>query len=310
MDKDGMSSFIADIAENFADNLWKVFPFRAGNRMWGWVLVKAYGSLIVLSFVLACMLNAMEGKAWTSGGYDDKHLAKRGNGFGNNSDIVAKGKTALDECFWFIICTVHGAGFGEFNAQGTPGRLLGGVCVCIGYWFPIFLMTIVMISQLPGEKAPTVLGCLGRLVSAVWPSYILLLALTFVAGYSIGPYISPDGWTHHDVDGRNYGITGVYFLWQIIHRMPYGDVWPDTPWGRMVTMPAGIIGTLYMPYALALVAVRSPSLAQQESLLSDIRTHPEDAFGRGYIVPKGAEGGFGGAREMVMQEYQPSENNI
>jgi len=305
MDKDGLSSWVADIAESFVDNVWKVFPFRAGNRMWACVLVKAYAACIVLCFVLACILNSMEGKDWLNG--SNKSLEDERGEY-----VYSRGNTALDECFWFIVCTIHGIGFGEFNARGTAGRLLGGLCVTLGYWFPIFMCCIVLLSQLPGERNPSLLGALGRLISAVWPSYILLLLVTFIAGYSIGPYISPDAYTHHDANGRNYGITGVYFLWQIIHRMPYGDVWPDTPFGRCVTMPAGIIGTLYMPYALALVAVRNPNAAQHETLLGEIRNHPEDAFGRGYIVPKGAEGGFG-AREVVMQEYAPSPdaaNNI
>jgi len=78
-------------------------------------------------------------------------------------------------------------------------------------------------------------------------------------------------------------------MWNVVHRNPYGDIWPSTPEARLITFPATIMGLLYMPYALALVAVRCPTEEQHAALLGHLNQNPDDALGKGYIVPKGGE---------------------
>jgi hypothetical protein len=264
---DFVTSVTKDTLENVAINIWKVCPFRSGNRAWLVVLFQAYILGVVASFLLACVLNSLEGKEWIVHGRI-------------NGGPRATGQTALDECFWFVFTTIHGIAFGEFQPRFVCGRIIAMVCVSLGYWFPIFLMAIVMFSQLPGEKNPTLPSTLWRMISAVWPSYAVFLFLVCLVGSQTGPYLS------HDQYGRNEWPSGIYWMWTVAHRMPYGDVWPNTGFGRTVTVPAAMLGLLYMPYALALVAVRCPTLEQHESLLGELRKHPEDSLGRGYIVPE------------------------
>jgi hypothetical protein len=286
MDKELLASWCSDFTENFADNIWKIAPFRAGNRAWFVVLMKGYFSCIVGCGILACVLNSIEGDKWVESTM--------------KIHVTAKGNTALDECFWFVFTTVHGIGFGEFNARGVASRVVACTCVSIGYWFTIFLMGIVMLANLPGERVPTLWGVMKRMVGAVWPSYMIFMFLTAAVGSTMGPYLSKDPWGFGWGNGCG---TGIYWMWTTTHRMPYGDMWPDTSWGRTVTVFAAMIGLLYMPYALALVAVRCPTAEQHESLLGNLRKHPENALGRGYIVPTGAN-----VREVVMEEYTPDAN--
>merc|ERR1719272_940246 len=165
------------------------------------VLAKAYILCLVCCFLLACVMNSIEGKRWVE--YDLRGEGKR-----------ATGDTALDECIWFVFTTVHGIAFGEFNARGVASRLIAMACVSIGYWFCIFLMCIVMLSNLPGEKVPSLYGVTARLVGAVWPSYLVFLAFTVSVGSLLGPYVSADPF------GRNEWPTGIYWTWTVVHRMP------------------------------------------------------------------------------------------
>lgn len=280
--KEFLVSWFADYADNFARNIWKIAPFRAGNRHWLLLLLKAYITCLISCLLLACVLNSVEGKKWV-----DTDL--RGHG------VKARGNTALDECIWFVFTTVHGIGFGEFNARGVASRLIAMTCVSIGYWFTIFLLCVVMLSNLPGEHTPSLYSVTARMVSAVWPSYLVVLFLIVVCGSMCGPYVSDDPF------GYNGWPTGIYWLWTVVHRMPYGDIYPNTSFGRTLTVPAAILGLLYMPYALALVAMRCPTMEQHESLLGHLRKYPEQLLGRGYVIPKNGSD----VREVVMEEYTP-----
>jgi hypothetical protein len=270
-----MRDFIRDSAEELANNIWKTFPFRPGNREWILVVMKGYCFVIVMCFLLACVLNSVEGKKWLETDFRNNHL-------------TAKGNTALDECGWFVITTVHGIGFGEFMPRSFFGRVIAMLCISGGYWFPMFMMSIVLLSQLAGEKTPSLLSVIYRMVCAVWPSYAVFIAIILVLGSQAGPYVSSDrgfGWNVYD--------TGGYWFWQVCHRMPFGDLWPNTPFGRQLAIIGGMLGNLYMPYALVCIAVRRYSLEEHKELLENLRNHPEDALGRGYIAPK----------ESIMQEY-------
>jgi len=277
---ENITNITQDVLDNFAMNVWKVCPWRARNREWLCVLFQAYFACIFASFLMACVLNSLEGQKWR----DDFH----GDG------VHAVGSSALDECFWFVFTTMHGIAFGEFMPRGAPGRIIAMGCCSMGYWFVIFMCCIVMFSQLPGEKTPSLYSTLSRMISAVWPSYIVFIAIICIVGAQCGPYVS------NDRDGRNEWPTGIYWMWTTAHRMPYGDLWPETTIGRCVTVPTAILGLLYMPYTMALVAVRCPSMAQHEALLGELKKHPEDSFGRGYEVPDAAMSpARGGHTEMA-----------
>lgn len=283
--KEALALWFRDVGENMASNIWKIAPFRSGNREWFFVLFKGYISFLGGVLVLACVLNSVEGREWFS--HNQRSHGKK-----------AYGSSAIEECLWFVFTTTHGIGFGEYNAEGFAGRLIAMACVSLGYWFTIFLMCIVMLANLPGEKVPSLSGVLYRMVGAVWPSYLIFLFMLTVGGSMVGPYLSDDPF------GQNEWPTGVYFMWTVMHRMPYGDIWPTAPFAYVMTVIFSVIGLLYMPYTLALVAVRCPTLEQHQALLGNLRIWPENALGRGYIVPPG------GVREVVMEEYTPEACNI
>jgi hypothetical protein len=251
--------------------------------MWLAVLLQAVSMNIVFCFLLACVLNSIEGDRWLKSDVRDNGL-------------TAKGSTALDECFWFVVTTVHGIGFGEFMPKDAKGRFVSMMCCSLAYWFPVFLMSIVMLSQLPGEEIPTLGSVARRVISAVAPSYTIFIAIVCAIGSTVGPYVSSDygyGWNLYD--------TGIYWMWQVAHRMPYGDIWPNTPYGRSVAVVGAMLANLYIPYALALIAVRKPTLEQHESLLKSLKGNPDGVLGRGYIVPPS-----GSLTETVMEEYTPN----
>lgn len=278
-------------SEVLATNLWKIFPFGSGNRVWVFILLKAYLCCIIAGFCLACSLNAVEGRKWLG--------TTHHGGFG----LTAKGDTALDECFWFVFTTMHGIGFGEFMARGFAGRLIAMLCCSIGYWFTIFMMSIIMMSQLPSEKAPSLLGVTSRMVHALWPSYSVLLGIVLAIGSVVGHYLS------RDPEGNNEWPTGMYWAWTTVHRAPYGDISPDTPFGFAVTVPISGMGVLYIPYALACIAVRCPTSAQHRKLIGHLRSNPEQALGSGYIEPpEAADGPSGSLRDLVIQDSHFQEH--
>lgn len=265
-----------------ATNVWKLFPFRQGNRAWFIVLFKAYITCLLLGFCMACILNAIEGDRWIG-------ATKQGYG------AWVRGETALDECFWFIMTTMHGIPFGEFFGRGCPGRIIAMCCCSIGYLFVIFMMTLIMFSQLPGEKAPSLYSVGSRMVSALWPSYSVFMAIVLAIGSMVGPYVS------NDHDGKNNYGTGMYWSWTVAHRVPFGDIYPDTAFGRVLTLPLAAMGVLYLPYALACVAVRRVTAEQHKSIVGQLRSNPEDALGRGYVEPANAANDAS-LSEFVMQD--------
>lgn len=271
---ESITYFIQDMIDNLAMNIWKVCPWRSRNRQWIYVLLQAYFTCVFAGFLLACVLNSVEGDKWIN-------RSGRHNGGSSHYNLHAKGATALDECFWFVFTTMHNISFGEFQPFGSAGRIIGLACISIGYWFIIFLCCIVMFSQLPGEKTPSFLSSLWRMISACWPSYCVFCLIIFLTGSQVGEYLSSDhGFSNND------WLTGIYFMWQTAHRAPFGDLYPNTGFSRTLTIPMSMLGGIYMPYCVALTAVRAPTMAQHESLLNELRKHPEDSLGRGYVVPE------------------------
>lgn len=257
-----------------ATSMWKLFPFKSENRAWITILVKAYACCIVTIFCLACVLNAAEGDVWL------KRSVRTGG-------QKAVGDGALDECFWFVATTMHGIGFGEFVPFCLTGRLIAMFCCMLGYLFTIFMMCSVLLSQLPGEKDPTLFGVASRMAKALWPSYSVFCALTMSIGSMCGPYLSKD---HHGGWTRNMWPTGMYWAWTTVHRSPYGDIFPDTVFGRTMTVPLEMMAVLYVPYALACVAVRCPTLEQHREIVGRMKGNAEKALGSGYSQPVQASG--------------------
>lgn len=248
-----------------SDFLWKLFPFRSGNRMWVAVLFQGYGVCMVCAALLAGLLNAFEGERWMEADL--------------GASVRAFGDSALDECFWFEFTTFHGIGFGEFMPRHSAGHAIAMITIAMCYWFMIFMAAIVLLSQLPGAKTPSLCAVASQMASIVWPSYTVFILFIIGVGAFLGPYLSPAP------SGYNDYATGIYWLWCVMHRAPYGDIWPDTPFGRTATVPAAMISYLYPPYALALIAVRRPTASEHQQLLEHMNQHPEDALGPGYIVP-------------------------
>jgi hypothetical protein len=275
---------------------WKVAPFREGNRMWLMDLYKAYVFCLLVGSFLAVVLNLLEGDQW---------LDKKDSHSPHMTLVRTTGETALDECLWFVFTTMHGVAFNDFNAHDVGGRLISMFISAFSYWFPIYMMSIIVLSQLPGEKAIGAFGVAERVFFAVLPSYTLLILATCAVGAMMGPYISDD---EAGVATGNEWPSGIYWLWTVVHRQPFGDIWPDTPFGRLVTVPAAWISVMYMPYALALVAVRKPNQEQHEALLEYLRRRPEDALGRGYVMPA-ASVQTGAAREIALAQCPLTQGN-
>eukprot|EP00928_Gymnodinium_smaydae_P032012 TRINITY_DN23305_c0_g1_i1.p1 TRINITY_DN23305_c0_g1~~TRINITY_DN23305_c0_g1_i1.p1 ORF type:complete len:264 (+),score=31.40 TRINITY_DN23305_c0_g1_i1:85-876(+) len=254
---------------NVEEFVYKLYPFRSGNRAWVLVLLQAYSLCVVTTVVLGALLNYAEGEDWFE--------ATRG------MKIRAYGNSSFDECCWFIFTTLHGIGFGEFMPQHSAGHLIAMATVSLSYWFSILMMAIVMLSQLPGLKSPGFFKVMRQIGSATWPSYAIYLTITFLIGCTVGDNVSkaPVGTGHND------WATGVYWLWCVMHRAPYGDIWPNDPWSRVVAASAAVLSYLYPPFCLALIAVRKPTQEEHDELVEHMNQHPDESWGRGYVVPNG-----------------------
>jgi hypothetical protein len=256
------------------DYLWKLYPFHQGNRVWAVRLFQGYGLSLLVSAIMAVLLNAVEGDRWKSNDHGQK--------------VKAVGKSSLDECLWFTFTTLHGVGFGEFLPESTPGDWLTSVVVAVSYWCAIFMSAIVMLSQLPGVKPQSLFSMVSQMAYVVWPSYLVFVSLTVCFGFIVGPYIMDGLSADPSCNGpceKRFNAVGIQWLWSVMHRAPFGDVWPDTPFGRSVTIPAAVISYLYPPYVLALIAIRRPTPTEHAQLLAHMNAYPEEAMGPGYIVP-------------------------
>jgi hypothetical protein len=258
----------------------KLFPFSSKNTVWAVRLGQGYFLCVSVAVVMAALLNYSEGEQWMA-------AQDKGQKVGTNT-INAHYASALDECLWFTMTAVHGISFGEFGTKSIAGDWIMSVVVAVSYWCSIFMAAIVMMSQLPGMKPRSLFTMLKHMASVVWPSYLIVVLLTFAFGYIVGPYAA-DGLSPDPACGgaceKRFNLLGVQWLWSVVHRAPYGGVWPDTPFGRCVTIPAGIVSYLYPAYVLALIAIRRPTTTEHAELLAHMNASPEEAMGPGYIVP-------------------------
>jgi hypothetical protein len=257
----------------------KLFPFTSRNLVWAVRLAQGYCLCLFVAVVMAAFLNFNEGEKWMEGQTHGQKVSGGG---------IRRSGTAFDECLWFTFTTLHGINFGEFAAKSTAGDWILSLVVAVSYWCAIFMAAIVMMSQLPGVKAQSLLDIVKHMASVAWPSYLIVVSLTFIFGYIVGPYaadgISQDPTCNGGCE-KKFNLIGIQWLWSVVHRAPYTGVWPDTPFGRVVTVPAGILSYLYPPYVLALIAIRRPTPTEHAELLAHMNAYPEQAMGPGYIVP-------------------------
>jgi hypothetical protein len=268
----------------------KLLPFTSSNLIWAMRLAQGYCLCLFTAVVMAALLNFNEGDQWLKGN-------TKGQKVGGNV-LKTGGGTAFDECLWFTFTTLHGINFGEFTTKSSAGDTLISLVVAVSYWCSIFMAAIVMMSQLPGVKARSLLDLLKHMASVAWPSYLIVVSITFIFGYIVGPYAA-DGISNDPTNGSKsqhdkFNIIGIQWLWSVVHRAPYTGMWPDTPFGRTVTVPAGILSYLYPPYVLALIAIRRPTPTEHAELLAHMNAYPDEAMGPGYVVPAS------GPRELEM----------
>mmetsp|Transcript_83820 Transcript_83820/g.148557 ORF Transcript_83820/g.148557 Transcript_83820/m.148557 type:complete len:286 (+) Transcript_83820:124-981(+) len=274
----------------------KLFPFTARNQVWAVRLCQGYGLCLLIGTIMAAFLNFNEGEQWMKAA--DKGQKVSANAVKSNN--VPGGGSAFDECLWFVMTTLHGIGFGEFGTKSVAGDWIISAVVAVSYWCSIFMASIVMMSQLPGVKAQSLLTMVKQMAGVAWPSYLIVVILTFIFGFIVGPYmedgISPDPACKGSCE-KKFNLLGVQWLWSVVHRAPFGDVWPDTPFGRVVTVPAGIVSYLYPAYVLALIAIRRPTPTEHAELLAHMNAYPDEAMGPGYIVPAG------GPRDLEFMQH-------
>merc|ERR1712187_984084 len=117
---------------------------------------------------------------------------------GHGAKIAAEDGSSWDECIWFIFTVLHGAGFGEFMPRYTFGHYLAVFTIGLGMWCQIIMMSIIMLSQLPGQQCHNLIAVISQIVGAVLPSYAILIIFTVVIGAFMGPYVSdaPAGYNH------------------------------------------------------------------------------------------------------------------
>merc|ERR1719401_1339251 len=160
----------------------KLCPFTVRNWVWAKRLFQGYFLCLFMALLLAGAINVLEGEQWMEATKGQK--------------IREGGVYSFDQCLWFTFTVLHGVAFGDFVTKTTAGDYLNAAAIAFSYWCTIFMMAIVMMSQLPGVKPKGLFSMLSQIASAVWPSYLVAVTLTFILGFIVGPYmadgISPD----------------------------------------------------------------------------------------------------------------------
>lgn len=260
--------------------------------MWALVLLQGYLACIVVVLIGGFVINFIEGDTWEDMKvrWGHKQIAAKSR---------AMGDTALDECIWFVFSTLHGMTFGEFMPVSATGHVIIMFVSSLGFWFGILMTSVILLSQLPGQKSKHLPHVVADVANACWPSYLIYCVLALAVGSQLGPYVSPDP------AGFNDKYTGMYFMWCVAHRTVFGDIWPKMAEARYACFPFILLSYVYPCYAMALVAVRRPSTAQHQQLLAYMSQHPEECMGPGYMAPAEAASSSssrGNARELQMNQ--------
>lgn len=262
----------------------RIYPFKANNRIWTKQHIKAYLFCIAFILLLAIITSFVSG---------DESLTKHCESAHGKKDPQ---NVMFNQCYedgkfnqvWLFFCTFHGMTFGDYYPMSSFERTMISLCMFLGYHFLVLTMALVLLSQLTGEKEPTLISTPIRILKAEWPSLILVLVILMILSpivVSLEEGMSSEEDPNH-LQFNNFG-TGFYLLWCIFHKRPYGEVLPYTDAGKTVCAFVCLLGNLYQPYILALIAQRKPSLSEHLQLVDALRneTFDNSIFGSGYIVP-------------------------
>ena len=135
-----------------------------------------------------------------------------------------------------------------------------------------------------------------RILVLAWPSFAAVFMLILVVGAAMGAIVVTDRTECDDVsEGDDVSPSnckydyfgGVYFTWCVVFRSTYGEIIPVNALSRILTAMLALIGLLYIPYVLALVAFRRPTPQQHSDLMERLSMSPMDhtLLGDGYMVP-------------------------
>lgn len=260
---------------SFACASKQLFPFARRNRGWLKVVLQVYALFCAGGLGLAVGISIADGDEWIK-----------------DRDLDPSSRWTL--AIWYIWCTFHGTSFGEITPASPVGKLIGCVAATLGYWFLLILLSVVLLSQLAGEQEPTVRSVVGRIAGATWPSLLAVFAciLVFAALIPIDKFDWEDegNGTDTGADGSDQAMSygdKLYFCWVVVFRSPYGDIYPEKLVAKLFTSVLGFVGLLWMPYVLALVAVRRPSQLEHDRLVHALAAPDFDTIllGRGYMAP-------------------------
>jgi hypothetical protein len=121
-----------------------------------------------------------------------------------------------------------------------------------------------------------------RILKKGFPSFICIFIILLICS---GILVACEADQEHE-SGWNYWDS-FYFCWSIVHKVPYGELIPQSNFGKFISSIICLIGLAYQPYILALVALRRPTQEEHDSLLHSLRKKPLDPsiIGRGYMLP-------------------------
>ena len=245
----------------------RLFPFQNRNRIWIIVLLKMYLFCMFLNLIIAAILYGIGG---THGPNRDEN--------DDNPNM------SYDECVWFVFTTFHSVAFGECILLSDGARFIGCFISLYGYFFQELSFCVILLSQLGGVRAPTVLSVPMRMCSMLWPSFLLYVVAVLSLGMGCTPFLNSGN--------GSAGIRdGLYFGWCVAFGNPYGDLYPMNIQGRAITGLLDVISYLYRCYIIAIMALRKPTREEHETLLSVVASgkHEEESlaqlFGPGYIAP-------------------------
>ena len=241
----------------------RLFPFQNRNMLWITVLFKIYLFCMVLNLIIAAILYGVGGTRGPARSDDDI------------PDML------FDECVWFVFSTFHSIAFGECTLISDGARFIGCIISFYGYFFQELSFCVILLTQLGGVRAPTVLSVPMRMCSMLWPSFLLYVVVVLSLGMGCTPFLNP-GSTVKD---------GLYFGWCVAFGNPYGDLIPINIEGRVITGLLDVISYLYRCYIIAIMGLRKPTLEEHERLLNVVASakHADEEltqlFGPGYIAP-------------------------
>jgi hypothetical protein len=242
----------------------RLFPFQTRNMLWIKVLLKTYTCFMILNIILAGILYSIGG---------------------SQAPRPEDPNMRFDECVCFVFTTFHSVAFGDFILNSDGARVIGGFISFYGYFFQMHSFAVILLSQLGGTCKLTILSVSVRMIVILWPSFLLFAAVVIAVGFATTPFLS------NRPEGATTLKDGAYFGWCVAFGNTYGEYYPVSNEGRAITGVLDLISWAYKCYAVALLALRKPTLEEHESLLSTVASGNEGVdglaavFGPGYIAP-------------------------